>query len=153
MDGRSDPSPALTADPFIPAIAIVGSTAAVATFAAFVIDGHRVDTIVWVVAGYGLQMIIGEARLLPANRWLSFMLTFWAFYLLLGRGRLRWIVLARCDPSDWMACRVLRGVGADQRIHRHHRRLHGRRPPVESALPGTTTERECRFDLGHSSRL
>jgi tellurite resistance protein len=62
-----------------PTIAIEVAPAAVATFAAFVIDGHRVDTVVRLLAGYGLLMVVAQLRLLPAYRRLSFTASFWAF--------------------------------------------------------------------------
>jgi tellurite resistance protein len=66
--------PALT-----PTIAIEVAPAAVATFAAFVIDGHQVDNLVRLLAGYGLLMVVAQVRLLPAYRRLSFSASFWAF--------------------------------------------------------------------------
>jgi tellurite resistance protein len=65
--------------PLIPTIAIEVAPAAVATFAAFVIDGHRVDTLVRMLAGYGLLMVIAQIRLLPTFLKLKFMPSFWAF--------------------------------------------------------------------------
>jgi tellurite resistance protein len=62
-----------------PTIAIEVAPAAVATFAAFVIDGHQVDTVVRGLGGYGLLMVIAQVRLLPAYRRLSFTPSFWAF--------------------------------------------------------------------------
>jgi tellurite resistance protein len=76
--GRLIVGPALPG-PLTPTIAIEIAPAAVATFAAFVIDGHQVDTLVRVLAGYGLLMVIAQFRLLPAYRRLSFMPSFWAF--------------------------------------------------------------------------
>jgi tellurite resistance protein len=76
--GRLVLGPPLPA-PLIPTIAIEVAPAAVATFAAFVIDGHRVDTAVRVLAGYGLLMVVAQVRLLPAYRRLSFMPSFWSF--------------------------------------------------------------------------
>jgi len=66
--------PALT-----PTIAIEIAPAALATFAAFIIDGHRVDTGIRLLAGYGMLMVIAQLRLLPAYRRLSFASSFWAF--------------------------------------------------------------------------
>jgi tellurite resistance protein len=63
----------------MPTIAIEVAPAAVATFAAFVINGHRVDTIVQVLAGYGLLMVIAQLRLLPIYLHLPFMPSFWSF--------------------------------------------------------------------------
>jgi len=63
----------------MPTIAIEVAPAAVATFAAFVLDGHQVDTLVRALAGYGLLMVVAQLRLLPVYRRLSFMPSFWAF--------------------------------------------------------------------------
>lgn len=49
-------------------------------------------------------MIIGEARLLPANRWLSFMLTFWAFifsWAAVAFAGLFWLGVT--PPTGWLA--------------------------------------------------
>jgi tellurite resistance protein len=67
------------ATPLIPTIAIEVAPAAVATFAAFAIDGHRVDTLVRVLAGYGVLMVVAQVRLLPTFLKLKFMPSFWAF--------------------------------------------------------------------------
>jgi tellurite resistance protein len=66
-------------DALIPTLAIEVAPAAVATFAAFAIDGHRIDTLIRVLAGYGVMMVIAQVRLLPAYRRLRFMPSFWAF--------------------------------------------------------------------------
>jgi tellurite resistance protein len=76
--GRLILGPPLPA-PLMPTIAIEVAPAAVATFAAFVLDGHQVDTLVRALAGYGLLMVVAQLRLLPAYRRLSFMPSFWAF--------------------------------------------------------------------------
>jgi tellurite resistance protein len=76
--GRLILGPTLPA-PLMPTIAIEVAPAAVATLAAFVLDGHQVDTLVRVLAGYGLLMVVAQLRLLPAYRRLSFMPSFWAF--------------------------------------------------------------------------
>jgi tellurite resistance protein len=62
-----------------PTIAIQVAPAPVATFAVFVINGHRVDTVVRLLAGYGLLMVVAQIRLLPAYLRLPFMPSFWAF--------------------------------------------------------------------------
>jgi tellurite resistance protein len=62
-----------------PTIAIEVAPAAVATFAVFLIDGHRIDAVVRLLAGYGLLMVIAQLRLLPAYLRLSFTASFWAF--------------------------------------------------------------------------
>jgi tellurite resistance protein len=76
--GRLVLGPPLPA-PLMPTIAIEVAPAAVATFAAFVLDGHQVDTLVRALAGYGLLMVVAQLRLLPVYRRLSFMPSFWAF--------------------------------------------------------------------------
>jgi hypothetical protein len=63
----------------MPTIAIEVAPAAVASFAVFVIDGHRVHSVVRLLAGYGLLMVIAQLRLLPAYLRLSFMPSCWAF--------------------------------------------------------------------------
>jgi tellurite resistance protein len=90
--------------PLMPTIAIEVAPAAVATFAAFVIDGHRVDTLVRVLAGYGVFMIIAQLRLLPAYRRLSFMPSFWAFtfsWAAVTFAGLFWLGVTR--PTGWRA--------------------------------------------------
>jgi tellurite resistance protein len=62
-----------------PTIAIEVAPAAVATFAVFVIDGQHVDSLVRVLAGYGVLMVIAQLRLVPAYRRLSFMPSTWTF--------------------------------------------------------------------------
>jgi len=76
--GRLILGPSLPA-PLMPTIAIEVAPAAVATFAAFVLDGHHVDLLVRALAGYGLLMVVAQIRLLPAYRRLSFTPSFWAF--------------------------------------------------------------------------
>jgi tellurite resistance protein len=76
--GRLMLGPALPG-PLTPTIAIEVAPAAVATFAAFVIDGRHIDTLIRALAGYGLLMVIAQLRLIPAYRRLSFMPSFWAF--------------------------------------------------------------------------
>jgi tellurite resistance protein len=87
-----------------PTIAIEVAPAAVATFAAFVIDGHRVDTAVRLLAGYGLLMVIAQVRLLPAYLRLSFMPSFWAFtfsWAAVTFAGLSWLGVTR--PTGWRA--------------------------------------------------
>ena len=87
-----------------PTIAIEVAPAAVATFAAFVIDGHRVDTAVRLLAGYGLLMVIAQVRLLPAYLRLSFMPSFWAFtfsWAAVTFAGLSWLGITR--PTGWRA--------------------------------------------------
>ncbi|HEY2213872.1 MAG TPA: hypothetical protein VGH31_02360 [Acidimicrobiales bacterium] len=76
--GRLILGPPLPA-PLMPTIAIEVAPAAVATFAAFVLDGRRVDTLVLGLAGYGLMMVVAQLRLVPVFSRLSFMPSFWAF--------------------------------------------------------------------------
>ena len=85
-----------------PTIAIEIAPAAVATFAAFVLDGHRVDTVVRLLAGYGLLMVIAQLRLLPAYLRLSFMPSFWAFtfaWAAVAFAGLFWLGVTH--PSGW----------------------------------------------------
>jgi tellurite resistance protein len=87
-----------------PTIAIEVAPAAVATFAAFVINGHRVDTTVRLLAGYGLLMVIAQVRLLPAYLRLSFMPSFWAFtfsWAAVTFAGLTWLGITR--PTAWRA--------------------------------------------------
>jgi tellurite resistance protein len=87
-----------------PTIAIEVAPAAVATFAAFVIDGHRVDTVVRVLAGYGLLMVVAQLRLLPTYRRLPFMPSFWAFtfsWAAVTFAGLFWLGVTH--PTGWRA--------------------------------------------------
>ena len=90
--------------PLIPTIAIEVAPAAVATFAAFVIDGHRVDMLVRVLAGYGLLMVIAQVRLLPTFLKLEFMPSFWAFtfaWAAVAFAGLLWLGVTH--PTGWRA--------------------------------------------------
>ena len=87
-----------------PTIAIEVAPAAVATFAEFVIHGHRVDTVVRLLAGYGLLMVITQLRLLPAYLRLSFMPSYWAFtfaWAAVAFAGLFWLGVTH--PSGWRA--------------------------------------------------
>jgi tellurite resistance protein len=87
-----------------PTIAIEVAPAAVATFAWFVIDGHRVDTVVRLLAGYGLLMVVAQLRLLPAYRRLSFTPSFWAFtfsWAAVTFAGLFWLGVTH--PTGWRA--------------------------------------------------
>jgi tellurite resistance protein len=87
-----------------PTIAIEVAPAAVATFAWFVIDGHRVDTVVQLLAGYGLLMVVSQLRLLPAYRRLSFTPSFWAFtfsWAAVTFAGLFWLGVTH--PTGWRA--------------------------------------------------
>ena len=66
-------------EPLTPTIAIEVAPAGVATFAAFAIDGGRVDLVVKLLAAYGLLMVAAQLRLLPAYLRLRFMPSFWSF--------------------------------------------------------------------------
>ena len=88
----------------IPTIAIEVAPAPVATFAAFVIDGHRVDATVQLLAGYGLLMVIAQVRLLPAYLALKFMPSFWAFtfaWAAVAFAGLFWLGVTH--PTGWRA--------------------------------------------------
>ena len=63
----------------VPTLAIEVAPAAVATFALFVMNGHRVDLAVRLLAGYGLLMVLAQVRLVPAYVRLRFMPSLWAF--------------------------------------------------------------------------
>jgi tellurite resistance protein len=87
-----------------PTLAIEVAPAAVASFAAFVIDGHRIDIAVRLLAGYGLLMVVAQLRLVPAYRRLSFMTSFWAFtfsWAAVTFAGLSWLGVTR--PAGWRA--------------------------------------------------
>jgi tellurite resistance protein len=87
-----------------PTIAIEVAPAAVATFAAFVLNGHRVDDVVRLLAGYGLLMVVAQVRLLPLFRRLSFMPSFWAFtfsWAAVTFAGLFWLGVTH--PTGWRA--------------------------------------------------
>jgi tellurite resistance protein len=101
--GRLILGPALPAA-LTPTIAIMVAPAAVATYAWFVIDGHRVDTVVRLLAGYGLLMVIAQVRLLPAYLRLSFMPSFWAFtfsWAAVAFAGMFWLGVTH--PTGWRA--------------------------------------------------
>jgi tellurite resistance protein len=90
--------------PLVPTIAIEVAPPAVATFAAFVIDGHRVDTTVQLLAGYGLLMVVAQIRLLPAYLRLRFMPSFWAFtfaWAAVAFSCMFWLGITH--PAGWQA--------------------------------------------------
>jgi tellurite resistance protein len=92
------------ATPLMPTIAIEVAPAAVATFAAFVIDGQRVDTLVRLLAGYGLLMVVAQVRLLPTFLKLKFMPSFWAFtfaWAAVAFAGLFWLGVTH--PTGWRA--------------------------------------------------
>lgn len=101
--GRLVLGPALPAV-LTPTIAIEVAPAAVATFAVFAIDGHRVDTLVRALAGYGVLMVIAQLRLLPTYRRLSSMPSFWAFtfsWAAVAFAGLFWLGVTH--PAGWRA--------------------------------------------------
>lgn len=88
----------------VPTIAIEVAPAAVATFAAFLIDGHHVNTTVQLLAGYGLLMIVAQVRLLPVYLRLRFMPSFWAFafsWAAVAFSSMSWLGITR--PGGWEA--------------------------------------------------
>lgn len=101
--GRLILGPSLPA-PLMPTIAIEVAPAAVATFAAFVLDGNHVDMLVQALAGYGLLMVVAQIRLLPAYRRLFFMPSFWAFtfsWAAVAFAALFWLGVTH--PEGWRA--------------------------------------------------
>ena len=89
-------------EPLTPTLAIEVAPAAVATFAAFVINGNRVDTVVLLLAGYGLLMVIAQLRLLPAYQRLRFMPSFWSFtfsWAAVAFAGLFWLGITH--PAGW----------------------------------------------------
>ena len=85
-----------------PTIAIEVAPAAVAIVAVFLINGNRVDTVVRLLAGYGLLMIIAQVRLVSAYRRLRFMPSFWSFtfsWAAVASAGLFWLGITR--PSGW----------------------------------------------------
>lgn len=78
--------------------------AAVATFAVFVLNGQHVDTLVRLLAGYGLLMVLAQLRLFPVYRRLSFSAGFWAFtfsWAAVGFASLFWLGVTQ--PAGWRA--------------------------------------------------
>lgn len=87
-----------------PTIAIEVAPAAVATFAAFVINGRHIDTTLQLLAGYGLLMVVAQVRLVPAYRRLSFVPGFWSFtfaWAAVAFAGLSWLGVTR--PAGWRA--------------------------------------------------
>lgn len=62
-----------------PTLAIEVAPAAVASLAWFDINGHRLDIVSAVLAGYGLLMVLAQLRLLPLYRRLTFTSGTWSF--------------------------------------------------------------------------
>jgi tellurite resistance protein len=92
-------------DALIPTLAIEVAPAAVATFAVFAMNGHRVDLAVGVLAGYGALMVLAQLRLVPAYLRLRFGPSFWAFFTFswaaVTFSGLSWLGITR--PSGWRA--------------------------------------------------
>lgn len=89
-------------DPLIPTLAIEVAPAAVATAAWFAIDGQQVDTVVRLLAGYGLLMVVAQVRLLPAFRRLRFQVSTWAFtfsWASVAFAGLSWLGITH--PQGW----------------------------------------------------
>jgi tellurite resistance protein len=88
--------------PLIPTIAIEVAPAGVATFAAFAINGDRIDLTVKLLAAYGLLMVVAQLRLAPAYLRLSFMPSFWSFtfaWAAVAFAGECWLGIAR--PAGW----------------------------------------------------
>ncbi len=116
--GRLMLGPALPA-PLTPTIAIEIAPAAVATLAAFVLSGHRIDTTVRLLAGYGVLMVIAQVRLLPLYLRLHFMPSFWAFtfpWAAVTAAGLSWLGVthpAGCRAESYLALALITAlVGA-----------------------------------------
>ncbi|TWP38320.1 TDT family transporter [Leekyejoonella antrihumi] len=62
-----------------PTLAIEVAPAAVAGLAWFDIQGHRLDVVMALLAGYGLLMVLAQLRLLPVYRRLTFTSGTWSF--------------------------------------------------------------------------
>ena len=62
-----------------PTLAIEVAPAAVASLAWFELHGGEIDSVTAFLAGYGILMVVAQARLLPAYRRLPFMPSTWAF--------------------------------------------------------------------------
>lgn len=62
-----------------PTLAIEVAPAAVASLAWFSLNGHRLDLVMCLLAGYGLLMVLAQLRLLPAYLLLSFTPGTWSF--------------------------------------------------------------------------
>lgn len=76
--GASDSSTMLPAG-LQPTMAIEVAPAAVASLAWFDINGHHLDLVSALLAGYGLLMVLAQVRLLPLYRRLSFTSGTWSF--------------------------------------------------------------------------
>jgi tellurite resistance protein len=86
----------------LPTVALEMAPAGVATFAAFVIDGHRVDLAVQLLAGYGVLMVLAQVRMLSLYVRLSFAPSFWTFTFSSAAvtfASLFWLGVAR--PTGW----------------------------------------------------
>jgi tellurite resistance protein len=88
--------------PLTPTLAIEVAPAGVATFAAFAMNGNRIDLTVKLLAAYGLLMIAAQLRLLPAYLRLKFMPSFWSFtfsWAAVAFAGESWLAVAR--PGGW----------------------------------------------------
>ena len=65
--------------PLIPTLAIEVAPAAVASLAYFAQHHDRVDSVAAFLAGYGILMVLAQARLIPAYLRLRFMPSYWAY--------------------------------------------------------------------------
>jgi tellurite resistance protein len=65
--------------PLLPTLAIEVAPAAIASLAWFRLRGDGIDIVAAVLGGYGLLMVLAQARLLPAYLRLPFMPTTWSF--------------------------------------------------------------------------
>jgi tellurite resistance protein len=127
-----------------PTIAIEVAPAAVATFAAFVMDGQRVDTLVRVLGGYGLLMVVAQLRLIPAYRRLSFMPSFWAFtfsWAAVAFAGMFWLGVTH--PTGWRAesylvltliSAFIGAIAVRTAVALHRGRL---LPPTRPTVPGS----------------
>ncbi|HEX3830134.1 MAG TPA: hypothetical protein VHV82_22945 [Sporichthyaceae bacterium] len=135
--------------PLVPTLAIEVAPAAVAIFAAFVIDGQHVNVTVQALAGYGLLMVIAQLRLLPEFLRLSFMPTFWAFTFpaaAVDFAALFWLGITH--PTGWRtesyltlaAITVLVGAIAARTVldlHRGHMLASTVAPAITGTVPAT----------------
>jgi tellurite resistance protein len=86
--------------PLIPTLAIEAAPPVVAGNAYFALHGLHADTFAYILAGYGILMVIVQLRLSSLFRQLSFNPGFWAFtfsYSAVATTALRWLHLK--DPS------------------------------------------------------
>jgi hypothetical protein len=84
----------------------------------------HLDTLVRLLAGYGVLMVIAQLRLLRTDRRLSFMPGFWSFTFAWTAVVSAGFVLAWGDRYDGLARRVQRRAGVHRGAHRVHRGPH-----------------------------